>query len=75
MPLQSLILLLHCHGIANCSTLYPFLRPDDLLVNLVESRSVIEALLDSLPNNFANTPVVDSAFGPALQVRNQRRDR
>lgn len=27
--------------------------PDDLLVNLAESRSVVEALLDSLPATFA----------------------
>ena len=27
--------------------------PDDLLVNLAESRGVVEALLDSLPSTFA----------------------
>lgn len=32
--------------------------PDDLLVNLAESRAVVEALLDSLPATFAvNTSV------------------
>eukprot|EP00198_Chlamydomonas_reinhardtii_P012637 XP_001701974.1 COP-II coat subunit [Chlamydomonas reinhardtii] len=42
--------------------------PDDLLVNLRESRQVVEALLDALPNNFAGTSVVESAMGPALQA-------
>ena len=42
--------------------------PDDLLVNLAESRGVVEALLDALPGNFANNAAVDSAMGPALQV-------
>ena len=42
--------------------------PDDLLVNLAESRGVVEALLDALPGNFANNASVDSAMGPALQV-------
>ncbi|KXZ41961.1 hypothetical protein GPECTOR_234g547 [Gonium pectorale] len=42
--------------------------PDELLVNLRDSRSVVEALLDALPNNFANNSVVDSAMGPALQA-------
>jgi protein transport protein SEC24 len=47
----------------------PFLPlPDDLLVNLGESRAVLDALLDSLPATFASTSVVDSATGPALQV-------
>ena len=32
----------------------PFLPlPDDLIVNLVESRAVVEALLDALPSMFA----------------------
>ena len=48
----------------------PFLPlPDDLLVNLKESREVVDALLDSLPGNFANNTVHDCATGPALQVR------
>lgn len=43
--------------------------PDDLLVNLRESRAVIDTLLDSLPNTFASNSLVESATGPALQVR------
>ena len=37
--------------------------PDDLLVNLAESRGVVEALLDSLPSTFA---VNTSVRGPWL---------
>jgi protein transport protein SEC24 len=49
----------------------PFLPlPDDMLVNLRESREVVDALLDSLPSNWpnANLQSADSATGPALQV-------
>lgn len=47
----------------------PFVpRPDDLLVNLQESRPVLEALLDSLPDTWASTDCPDSAMGPALQA-------
>lgn len=47
----------------------PFLPlPDDLLVNLRESRGVLEALLDALPANFAAATGTDSCTGPALQV-------
>ncbi|GLJ20808.1 hypothetical protein SUGI_0379320 [Cryptomeria japonica] len=42
--------------------------PDDLLVNLSESRHVVEALLDSLPSMFAENINVESAFGPALKA-------
>ncbi|GLC34598.1 hypothetical protein PLESTB_001244000 [Pleodorina starrii] len=42
--------------------------PDDLLVNLRESRAVVDALLEALPNNFAGTAQVESAMGPALQA-------
>ncbi|KAK9828118.1 hypothetical protein WJX81_006860 [Elliptochloris bilobata] len=42
--------------------------PDDLLVNLAESRGVVEALLDSLPSTFAVNTSVESAMGPALQA-------
>ncbi|CAK0784355.1 hypothetical protein CVIRNUC_007559 [Coccomyxa viridis] len=42
--------------------------PDDLVVNLVESRAVVEALLDSLPQMFAGNSMVESALGPALQA-------
>ncbi|XP_052186070.1 protein transport protein Sec24-like At3g07100 [Diospyros lotus] len=42
--------------------------PDDLLVNLSESRSVVDALLDSLPSIFQDNLNVESAFGPALKA-------
>ncbi|KAG2695881.1 hypothetical protein I3843_07G033700 [Carya illinoinensis] len=42
--------------------------PDDLLVNLSESRSVVEAFLDSLPSMFNDNANVESAFGPALKA-------
>ncbi|KAJ4886041.1 Protein transport protein Sec24-like [Raphanus sativus] len=42
--------------------------PDDLLVNLSESRSVVEAFLDSLPLMFQDNVNVESAFGPALRA-------
>ncbi|KAL2238824.1 UNVERIFIED_CONTAM: Protein transport protein Sec24-like protein [Sesamum indicum] len=42
--------------------------PDDLLVNLSESRSVVEAFLDSLPSMFQENTNVESAFGPALKA-------
>lgn len=41
--------------------------PDDLLVNLSESRSVVEAFLDSLPTMFQDNHNLESAFGPALK--------
>lgn len=42
--------------------------PDDLLVNLSESREVVETFLDSLPSMFENNINVESAFGPALKA-------
>ena len=42
--------------------------PDDLLVNIGESRAQVDALLDSLPTTFANNSCIDSATGPALQA-------
>nr|XP_011466237.1 PREDICTED: protein transport protein Sec24-like At3g07100 isoform X2 [Fragaria vesca subsp. vesca] len=42
--------------------------PDDLLVNLSESRSVVETFLDSLPSMFQDNSNVESAFGPALKA-------
>ncbi|KAL6564406.1 Protein transport protein Sec24A [Orobanche minor] len=42
--------------------------PDDILVNLSESRSVVEAFLDSLPSMFQQNMNVESAFGPALKA-------
>jgi protein transport protein SEC24 len=50
----------------------PFLPlPDELLVNLRDSRPVIEALLDALPATYSSTSSNDSAMGPALQVKLQ----
>jgi protein transport protein SEC24 len=40
--------------------------PEDLLVNLQESRAVVEALLDSLPSMFQSNSAVGSCTGPAL---------
>ncbi|XVF77273.1 hypothetical protein PTKIN_Ptkin14bG0030000 [Pterospermum kingtungense] len=42
--------------------------PDDLLVNLSESRNVVETFLDSLPSMFQGNMNVESAFGPALKA-------
>ncbi|KAM3285578.1 protein transport protein Sec24-like [Capsicum chacoense] len=42
--------------------------PDDLLVNLSESRAVVDAFLDSLPSMFQDNMNVESAFGPALKT-------
>jgi len=47
----------------------PFIPiPDDLLVNLSESRGVVDSLLDSLPGNFEGNTQVDSCMGPALKA-------
>ncbi|THU44354.1 hypothetical protein C4D60_Mb02t06530 [Musa balbisiana] len=40
--------------------------PDDILVNLSDSRHVVDAFLDSLPIMFESTANVESALGPAL---------
>ena len=45
--------------------------PEDLLVNLSESRKVVESLLDSLPNMFKNNSSVNSCTGPALNAAKQ----
>lgn len=42
--------------------------PDDLLVNLSDSRHVVDALLDSLPSMFQDNANVESALGPALKA-------
>ena len=42
--------------------------PEDLLVNLQESRSVVDALLDSLPRMFENNNAVNNCTGPALSA-------
>jgi protein transport protein SEC24 len=42
--------------------------PDDLLVDLGESRAVVETLLDSLPSMFVNSTAVQTCTGPALSA-------
>ncbi|KAG1368068.1 protein transport protein Sec24-like [Cocos nucifera] len=42
--------------------------PDDLLVNLSDSRHVVDALLDILPSMFQDNANVESALGPALKA-------
>ncbi|VAH24347.1 unnamed protein product [Triticum turgidum subsp. durum] len=42
--------------------------PDDLLVNLVDSRRIVESFLDNLPNMFQDNVNVESALGPALKA-------
>lgn len=47
----------------------PFLPlPDELLVNLSESKAVVEALLDALPAGYSSNTSDACALGPALQV-------
>ncbi|KAF7726762.1 COPII subunit [Apophysomyces ossiformis] len=43
-------------------------QPDDLLVNLTESRGVITSLLERLPEMFKDTVNVHNALGTALQA-------
>ena len=42
--------------------------PDDLLVNLQESREVIDAFLENLPTMFTKTTCQSSCLGPALKA-------
>lgn len=42
--------------------------PDDLLVNLSDSRNVVDAFLDSLHTMFQENVNVESALGPALRA-------
>ncbi|KAF9621020.1 hypothetical protein IFM89_015842 [Coptis chinensis] len=42
--------------------------PDDLLVNLSESRRTVEVFLDSLPSMFQKNVNMESALGPALKA-------
>jgi hypothetical protein len=42
--------------------------PDDMLVNLKDSRAVVDTLLDRLPAMHAGTQNVESALGPALKA-------
>lgn len=43
-------------------------KPNDLLVNLAESRAALEALLGKLNDMFSENHVIGSALGPALQA-------
>lgn len=45
--------------------------PDDLLVNLTESRTVIESFLNKLGSMYKSTQNVNSALGPALNAANK----
>jgi protein transport protein SEC24 len=42
--------------------------PDDLLVNLSDSRNLVESLLDSLPSMFKANQVTQTCTGPALMA-------
>lgn len=42
--------------------------PDDLLVNLQESRDVIEVFLENLPSMFEKTTSHNACLGPALKA-------
>ena len=42
--------------------------PEDLLVNLDDSRAVVDNLLDSLPRMFAHSTAVQTCTGPALSA-------
>jgi len=42
--------------------------PDDLLVNLQESRDVIDVFLENLPSMFENTRSQNACLGPALKA-------
>ncbi|KAF9519326.1 hypothetical protein BS47DRAFT_1370747 [Hydnum rufescens UP504] len=43
-------------------------KPNDLLVNLTESRAGLEALLARIPEMFQESHAIGSALGPALQA-------
>lgn len=43
-------------------------KPTDLLVNLVESRASLEALLGKINDLFQENSIIGSAMGPALQA-------
>jgi len=42
--------------------------PDDMLVNLQESRSIVNALLEQLPSMYAQTQTVEACVGSALEA-------
>lgn len=43
-------------------------KPTDLLINLAESRSTLEALLGRVNDMFQENNIIGSAMGPALQA-------
>lgn len=45
--------------------------PDDMLVNLQESRGVVEMLLEQLPSMYQQTQIADACMGSALEAAYQ----
>ena len=43
-------------------------KPNDLLVNIAESRASLEALLGRIGDMFQDNSIMGSAMGPALQA-------
>ncbi len=43
-------------------------KPNDLLINLTESRAGLETLLGRIPEMFQDSHAIGSALGPALQA-------
>ena len=43
-------------------------KPNDLLVNIAESRASLEALLGRIGDMFQDNSIIGSAMGPALQA-------
>lgn len=43
-------------------------KPNDLLVNISESRAALESLLGRIGDMFAENSIIGSAMGPALQA-------
>ena len=43
-------------------------KPNDLLVNIAESRTSLEALLGRIGDMFQDNSIIGSAMGPALQA-------
>lgn len=67
MPLQSSLTQPQMLVVSDLDDIFIPL-PDDLLVNLSESRSVVESFLDSLPAMFQDNANLESAFGPAIKA-------
>jgi len=43
-------------------------KPNDLLVNIAESRAALESLLGRIGDMFQENSIIGSAMGPALQA-------